>query len=330
MPDSPRIFYFCYDHQKPTGGQKQFYRHVDLLNAAGREAYALHVQAGFRLDWFENATPVVSFDQFQGIFDPSRDFLALPEDLGERVGSFPGRKVIINQGVYYGFNVLGLNKPAVYPCLHPEVEAVIVKSTDNETYLRFAYPGIRVLRVMDSINQDIFQFRPVHQKEKLIACIPSKNATDLAQVFHLLHSRAEQGINRLDGFQWAFIQDKSEREVADILNRALFFVFLSTREGFGNLPLEAMFSGCLVTAYRAGPLKEYIQSDNSLPADPGDIISIVRNIELTVELLRRNTGGPRLISEAAHRTASRYSLANQKTDLLRAWNAILASAPRRP
>lgn len=31
-PPHVRIFYFCYSHDRPTGGQKQAYHHVDILN----------------------------------------------------------------------------------------------------------------------------------------------------------------------------------------------------------------------------------------------------------------------------------------------------------
>jgi len=48
-----RVFYFCYDHQRSTGGQKQMYRHVDILNSNGYQAFAVHTRKGFHLEWFK-------------------------------------------------------------------------------------------------------------------------------------------------------------------------------------------------------------------------------------------------------------------------------------
>ena len=95
-----RIFYYCYSHNEPLGGQKHTYRHVDILNAHGFEAYALHQKAGFRLTWFENRTRVIDEHGFHQIYDPERDYLALPEVLGARILDFPGRKVIFDKGLY--------------------------------------------------------------------------------------------------------------------------------------------------------------------------------------------------------------------------------------
>src|SRR5579872_4204043 len=61
----PRIYYLCPDIDRPCGGTKQLYRHVDILNKRGYSAFILHGQQGFRLTWFQNNTPVAhkSFSQ---------------------------------------------------------------------------------------------------------------------------------------------------------------------------------------------------------------------------------------------------------------------------
>src|SRR3954471_22628081 len=91
-----RIYYFCYDHNRPTGGQKHTYEHVDILQAAGMEAFAVHREPGLRLTWFENDTPVKPLPEVIADFQSVRDYWVLPEDLGPRITAFPGRKVIFN------------------------------------------------------------------------------------------------------------------------------------------------------------------------------------------------------------------------------------------
>src|SRR6266542_5500719 len=101
-----RIFYFAYDHNRPSGGQKDTYQHVDILNRAGYEAYALHRTKGFRLGWFENSTAIVSDEWFWRRRDEERDIVVLPEDLGPAICSYPGHKVIFNKNLYHGFRAL--------------------------------------------------------------------------------------------------------------------------------------------------------------------------------------------------------------------------------
>jgi hypothetical protein len=90
MSDS-RVFYYCYDHDRPTGGQKDTYQHVDTLNKKGIEAYALHFKNEFRLTWFENKTRVIYQSDFKAIYNVARDYIVLPEDLGGRILQFPGK-----------------------------------------------------------------------------------------------------------------------------------------------------------------------------------------------------------------------------------------------
>ena len=91
-----RIFYRAWSHNRPVGGQKQMYRHVDILNSAGFEAYIFHHEDGFRVSWFDNDTRVVGLTAFKSLYR-SGDVLVLPEDVGQALQSFRGPKVIFNQ-----------------------------------------------------------------------------------------------------------------------------------------------------------------------------------------------------------------------------------------
>jgi len=52
------IYYGCPDKDYPVGGVRVIYRHVDLLNRNGFDAFVLHHYFPFRCTWFENATRV--------------------------------------------------------------------------------------------------------------------------------------------------------------------------------------------------------------------------------------------------------------------------------
>ena len=319
----PQIFYLCYDHQKPSGGQKQMYRHVDILNKHGYRAFAMHAQRGFCLNWFAHNTNVICMDDFGEIYDPANDFIVLPEDLGDSILSFPGKKIIFNQGAYLGFYSLGLKKPRIYPYVHPEVKAVIVVSDHNRDYLSFVYPELKIYRVYNGVDPDKYIYQPIDKKSKQIACLPSKNPLDLTQVYHILMSRADQGLSDLSDYEWVFIENMPETDVIDFLRDSLIFIFLSTEEGFGRMPLEAMLSGSLVTAYCGGPLVEYLSADNSFLSKKGDVIGIAKNIENITQSFSSNGDALRIKSQAALSGALEYSLQKEEESVLATWEDIL-------
>jgi len=324
----PKIFYFCYDHQTPTGGQKQMYRHIDILNKHGHKAFALHTRESSRLRWFDNKTAVVGLDEFEKIYHSTQDFLVLPEDLGTRILSFPGQKIIFNQNCYYGFYSFGFETPRVYPYVHPDIKHVFVVSDHNLEYLTFAFPDLRVSRIYYAVDSSKFVYRPIEGKKKLIACLPSKNPMEVSQVYHQLLSRSRQGLNRLQDYEWVFIQNRSEAEVIRILSEALLLVFLSTEEGFGILPLEAMASGTLVVAYDSGPPSEYLRPQNAFLFKKGDVLAVVRSIEEITGAFPQNVGELQAMSEAARDGTRMYSLRREEESVIAAWHTIMSESDR--
>ncbi|HJT79021.1 MAG TPA: glycosyltransferase [Gemmataceae bacterium] len=314
-----RVFYYCFDHNRPTGGIKQIYRHVDILRRHGCEAFVLHDTPGARATWFENQTPVIDRATFAGRHDPAADFVVLPEDLGARILDFPGRKVVFNQNVWYGFAAFGWSLPPRYPYLDPEVVAALAVSDHNREYLRFAYPRLEVLRVWYGVDAARFTPRPLASKDRAIACAP-KALPEVYALLHLLQSRARQGLNRLGGYDWVLLQGKSEAEVAALLNRCRLLLFLSTAEGLGLLPLEAMLSGCLVAAYAVGPPREYLPPQ--FQHEPHDLLGLARWVEALAEPPPSEVAAWQAVADAGRATALRYGLEREEESVLAAWARI--------
>src|SRR6185312_15023609 len=93
----PAVYYLSPMETKPSGGVKVIYQHVDALQDLGIRAAVLHAKDGFRCDWFENQTPVVSAAT---VNPKANDTLAAPECYGPTLHLFPPeiRKVVFNQG----------------------------------------------------------------------------------------------------------------------------------------------------------------------------------------------------------------------------------------
>lgn len=268
MYHQPKIFYYCSDHNRPTGGEKHSYQHVDILNENGFTAFAYHREPGFRLSWFDNETRTVDSQQFANAYDPERDFLVFPETLGSRMLAWPGRRVIFNKNAFYGFGALGVEPSSSCPYTDPNTKAVFAVSEHNRRQLEFVFPGVRVLPVWASISSKLFTPPPLHEKQRIV-CSIDKNRFHVAAVFQSFLSRTRDAS---EGWEWRFLAGLHEAELAAALRSSTAFVFTNTDEGLGRMPIEAMACGCLLVSYRNGPLAEYAPS--YLHWDYGDLAGL--------------------------------------------------------
>ena len=201
------IYVLCPDDNKPWGGIRKLYRHVDVLRGHGWPATILHKQPGFRCTWFFNQTPVAYTGQTAF---HSSDFVAVPEVYGPNIPSMFTRlrKVIFNQNCYSTFRGFQLDWPdAPMPYSHPEVVAAFVVSEDSQEYLRYVFPQLRVYRLRYSIDSNLF--RATEPKLQQIAFMPRKQGDDIVQVLNILKTR-----QALEGYALIPIDQKSESESA--------------------------------------------------------------------------------------------------------------------
>ena len=100
------------DVDRPIGGVKQLYRHVEHLVALGWDASVLSEHSGFRPKWFRSTAPSSSLaeSQARGELDPAHCLLLLPETyLTADLTNFRGfdlsglARVVFNQNAYYSF-----------------------------------------------------------------------------------------------------------------------------------------------------------------------------------------------------------------------------------
>lgn len=315
----PRVFYFCYDQDQPTGGQKHTYQHVDILNRSGFDAFVLHRQVNYRLRWFDNDTRVIDFDRFSRVFNEGTDFLVLPEDLGSRIARFPGkRKIVFNKNIYYGDRSEASDDP--YLCAG--VIAVFCVSRHNYDVLKFTYPELTIAVVDLNIRPERFTFRPLSEKTPRIACGPKAK-----QHTRLLKSVLDARALRLPGTRscsWVFAHDLQEAQVSKLLSESLIFVHLCSDEGLGRFPLEAMASGCVVAAYRHGALKEYLPPEYGF--EQGDLLGVAKYIEGTLRADPGELAERQCIADRARAVALKYDDARQAASVLQAWDAVLHSS----
>lgn len=318
-----KIFYFCYDYQGPVGGHKQIYRHVDILNRNGYQAYVVHTKKKFRLTWFENNTQVIDRQTFNNIYNKKIDYVVLSECLGMKALIFPGKKIIFNQNIYYGFHAFGFNKISKWPYLDKNVKFVLTVSAHNQKYLQLIFPNIRVRRIYYGLDSKKFTYNPLAQKKKMITVLPAKTPIDTRFLYQAISARAQQNLNRLKHYQWQLVGGYPEKEMARIFGKTLIFVFLSLHEGYGLMPLEAMLSGALVVAYKGGPYSEYLNNSNSFLVDSSDKLGLIKTVENITAKFESDRKKLETISQEAYTTAKKYSLKREEKSVLEFWKEVL-------
>lgn len=327
------IYYYCPDSNEPIGGIKKIYLHVDILNKSGIPASVLHHQKGFRCDWFMNSTEIAYFKK---IVITKNDFIALPEfynlaymnprrrDTGSKnfwkVFETPAKKVIFNQGTYLTFNGNSLAKDELIN-LHndKQIVAAMTVSEDGERFLRHAFPHLRIFHIRNSVNAGLFHPRT---KKRQISFMPRRNRDHVVSLINALKFR---GV--LDDFTLSAIEDKTEKQVAEIMGESLLFLSFGILEGFSLPPAEAMACGCIVIGYHGMGGREYFNPDFCYPIETGNVLDFAGTVEQVLDIYKKDPG---LLERKALNASSfireQYSEQKEKEDILRCWEALLAGS----
>jgi hypothetical protein len=321
----PTVYFATPDINRPSGGIRVAYRHVDLLNRAGIPAAVLHARTGFRCTWFENATRVTS----------AKNVEIGPEDLvvTSEVGAWilenlpPGHRfVVFNQGPHLTWQ---MPDEAVDRYTHnPDLAAIITVSEHGAEMLRYATPTATVRRVHNSIDPAVF-FPGDAERGRRIAYMPRRGRDEARQVLGIMHARGT-----LAGWEVTPLEGLSEREVADQLRRKSVFVSFAYQEGFGLPPAEAMACGAYVVGFHGFGGREFLRPEFSSPVPPGDTVALVRALEGALQREATTPGWCAAMGrEAAAFISDEYSPAREREDVVGTYAALLAppeSSPPQP
>ncbi len=298
------VYYMCPNYPAPSGGIRVIYRHVDALNEAGRPAAVLHHSDGFRCTWFENTTRVLGAPSVE--LGPD-DVLVVPEVYGPFLELLPDRvrRVAFNQNGYLTFQHLAAGQAPAYAGF----EAAMTVSEDSAELLRFAFPGLRVEVVPNSVDPALF-----HRQEELparrLALMPRKRPGDADLILRLLGER-------LADWQVTPIEGASEGETAAALRAAPVFLALGFREGFGLPAAEAMASGCFVVGFPGFGGREVFDPSFSVAVEDGDVLAAARALAAAGERYRAEPEAVRADgARAAAAVLERFSRGNQVARLL--------------
>jgi hypothetical protein len=298
------VYYLAPCENKPSGGIRVIYRHVDLLAELGIPAAVVHAEPGFRCNWFENSTRVVApADVVLG----ADDILVVPEFYGPGMAGLPPgvRVLVFNQGAYHTFDHIdrATTPPGAPYSGIAGLLGVLTVSDDSERLLSYAFPGVPILRARPVVDESVFHPGPEPTARRM-AYMESRRGAERELLLHLLRAR---------GLDWelAPISGMPEAEVARLLRETPVFLSFSDRDGFGLPPAEAMASACYVIGFDGGGGGEFLTPDVSSPVTT--VLAFAEAVEAAAEqpLSELRVRGMR----ASARILERYSAAGLADDL---------------
>jgi glycosyltransferase involved in cell wall biosynthesis len=341
------IYFGCPDKDYPVGGIRAIYRHVDLLNRNGFDAFVLHHYYPFRCTWFANTTRVAHEVRYPDLgrslparlgrqalralrrppdIDPvpalelgPDDVLVAPEVMPALPAAHPrARVVVFNQSGYLTLAPYPLDvDPEAVVYSRPDLLGVIVVSEDSARYIETLFTNVRICRVHYGIDPALFAFTP--EKKRQLAYMPRRNPQDIHQV--LLRLRLT---GRLSDWELVEITHRTEAETAAILRKAAVFLSSGHPEGFGLPAAEAMLAGCIVVGYSGYGGREFLTEELAFPVAPGDIVGFTETVARLLEQLDTRPDELRARAKAASQfIAETYPPDREEHDLVTIWTELL-------
>jgi glycosyltransferase involved in cell wall biosynthesis len=312
----PTVYFLAPDYDLPSGGTLVIYRHVDLLNSTGINAFAVHQTPNFSYTWFSNDTQVTSLDAVT--LGPD-DLLVVSEldiDLVSRLSSNI-RYVIFNQNSH-----LTWNRPvadmAKYYCSGQNLAGVVTVSAHNRTMLRQAFGDIEIRRVHLGIDPALFHPKGADRGNR-ISYMPRRGHDDAKQLFALLGGREV-----LKDWELVPLDGISHASVAEQLRRTKIFLAFTHQEGFGLPAAEAMACGNYVIGNHGFGGREFFRSDFSAAVENGDIVGFATAL---TRALRGEQGDPDWCLKRGRAASAfvlkEYSVQRERNDVVRLYASLL-------
>lgn len=317
-----RLFYYCPNVKKPTGGVKVIYNHAQALKEMGFDCWVLHNRSGFKCDWFEHNAPLWDKPAIS-----AHDHLIVPEvSITEIAELLLKNDVSYSIFVQNGYGIPRGNDPRsvqLVSSLYRKAKYILSISEDTSemTASYFPWAKEKIRRVKPHIQADLFSCH-AHEKQNIITYMPRKNADHAEKVIFGLKTALPN--------DWAIqpIDRVNEKTVAEYLKKSKIFLSFSSFEGLPLPPLEAALSGNYVIGYHGNGGKEYWEYPLYEEVYPFNIQSFISSVKNRVDRLTSTTESSDEHSELTpciEKLRNNHSLAEQNRLLKKVADEIFAS-----
>lgn len=310
-----KIFYFCPDLKFPSGGIKRLYSHVKILRDHDFDAYILHLQKGFKIDWFQHDVPVVFLNDNPPL-DPG-DTIVIPEGFPNIMKKIQGdslNKVVIALSHSYIFHTL----PKGENWRDYGVDTVITTSHIIADFIEWSMNIPNIHLIETSLDKHTFIYDP-GRKRLQVAYVKRKD-TNTEQVEKILKSKDDLFQN----IDFIAIENLTFAQYAEVLKDSDIFLTTSAHEGLNRSLLEAMACGCICIGYHGIGGKEYIvgsgERQNFILAETMNYIELAKSLYNTVSKIQGIDPIINLIRQNALETASRFQSHSEEKSVLKFWD----------
>ena len=264
-----RILYAGFAAPRHSGGIHVLTQHVQLLRAAGHDAWLWLPGPGGRPGWIDEAVPTVVGPTAALA---ANDLLVVPETpVVPGLDPAPGGRVVIfNQNHFYTYAAADpVVDPAaagaaptttgtdgVYPGWRRRPDVWVV-SEESSAVLSAVLPELDVMLVPNPVDGSLFRPRPTDQRR--VSWFPRKRPREASLLIRLL--RADP---RLAGVELCPMVNLTRSDVVEVMGTSTVFVSLGHSESFGLTVAEALASQCLVVGYDGGGGHELFAAPGAL------------------------------------------------------------------
>jgi Glycosyl transferases group 1 len=288
------VFLNPFTRTEISGGIKTAYRHAELLIEMGIDACVYQPEGP--PSWFETRAKVLTTWRTPS---PS-DILVFPEAINGPLvelakAKTPAKKILFCQAQYYAlFNAIA---PEDYRSLG--FERIACQSAIARGFLERVLHFDDVAVIPCFVDPALFHPR---EKSAQIAAIPRKLPREAAAI----HSVFRLKYPALKSVPWAVIENKTERDIAEIFGRSTIVLSLPFLESFGLVPLEAMASGAIVVGFHGYGALEYATAENGYWFPPDHIEETADALAHVIRGLEASDPAILKIRDTGFATAARY------------------------
>ena len=314
------IIYICpTGKNKPTGGIKIIYRHVEILSKLLPKEVTSKIfhfeDFNFKCNWFSHK---VSFKK-NSTFDPAKEFAIIPEWM-----AVYHAKMLQKMGVSYGIfvqNGFYLNTKPKNNFSDQEINEayekakIIISYSDEITEcIKLTFPKTvdKILRIGISVDSKKFQYTEqiYKSKENLITYMPRKNRNHANKLLFILKQHLPKN------WEIKILDNLTEPEVIKFFKKSKIFLSFSELEGFGLPPVEAALSGNSVIGYTGESGKEYWDPPIFEEVFSGDLRTFTNKVINKVKDLNKNNRVFEKFKPYISKLADKYSLEKEQRGLL--------------
>lgn len=316
MPAAPRIIYHLTRASGPSGGIKVMLEHVEILRAAGFEAFAYTKNLEQRPTAFDVDVPFLS----GAIGITPRDIIVRPETYSARDLEAAAKgglwQAIFAQNHYYCRHSLGAARD--YAALG--VRDVFCASPRIKRFLEDNGIANDVPVVPCAVE---ILASPAPNKIERIVAMPRKRPLEFEFIKHLFTMRYPDLVE----IPWLAVENMPHREVLEALSSSTIFLSLQRFEGFGLPALEAMAAGCVVAGFAGDGGWDYATAENGLWVEDDALEAAVDALARAARGLRENDPSIRAMINAGQSTVARYTPEARNRALVGYFETLLSGEP---